>query len=307
MPGGGAGARRYPRRVGETGGLVEVGGHRLAVRRGPAPEPGAPTVLYVHGLGGSATNWSALVRELGPAVDSHAIDLPGFGESPPAADGDHTLAAQLAAVTAYAESLGAAVHLVGNSMGGLLAVLLAAQRPDLVATLTLVSPTLPGTRLARAARWLTLFAVPGLGERLLRRSNAVPVESQVARLTGVLYGDPRTVTEAMRATALDERRQRLGRPHADATFLHSLRSLVAALTAPPRRSPWRAAAAVRAPTLVLVGGKDLLVHPSTAQRWRRRVPSARVVVLPGVGHVAMMERPAVVAAHLREQVGLPVR
>jgi len=56
------------------------------------------------------------------------------------------------------------------------------------------------------------------------------------------------------------------------------------------------------PTLVLVGGRDKLVAHRTTAGWRRRVPSARVVTLPTTGHVAMMERPALVAGMVAEHV-----
>lgn len=101
-------------------------------------------MLFVHGLGGSAANWTALMARLGGDLDGEAVDLPGFGESAPPADGDLGLSGHVRAVTGYLEASGRGpVHLFGNSLGGAVAVRLAALRPDLVRSLTLVSPALP--------------------------------------------------------------------------------------------------------------------------------------------------------------------
>ena len=104
----------------------------------PRRLPGAEPALFVHGLGGSALNWTDLMgllsepptaklrahgyrrRAAGPLpLAGEALDLPGFGYSPPPADGDYSLDARAAAVIALIEQRGNwPVHLVGNSLGG---------------------------------------------------------------------------------------------------------------------------------------------------------------------------------------------
>ena len=134
------------------GELVPAGAGQLFVRSAPAPE-GAEPALFVHGLGGSATNWTDLMdllrkppadRPDEPAIACEAVDLPGFGFSPVPASGDYSIDAMAAAVGDLIDARGHwPVHLVGNSLGGAVCVRLAARRPDLVRTLTLISPALP--------------------------------------------------------------------------------------------------------------------------------------------------------------------
>src|SRR6266700_1600971 len=112
--------------------------------------------VFVHGLGGSATNWTDLMALLrnppdderdGPPLACEALDLPGFGFSPVPADSDYSLDARAVAVCDLIDRRGYwPVHLIGNSMGGAVCVRVAARRPDLVRTLTLISPALPDSR-----------------------------------------------------------------------------------------------------------------------------------------------------------------
>ena len=128
---------------GET---IVLPGRSVHVRRAPSPA-GEPMVM-VHGLGGSSTNWTDLMGELQPDCDSVAVDLPGFGDSPPPRDGDYSLVGHARAVAdvIVAEFGTVPVHVVGNSMGGAISVQLAARRPELVRSLTLVAPALPERR-----------------------------------------------------------------------------------------------------------------------------------------------------------------
>jgi pimeloyl-ACP methyl ester carboxylesterase len=281
---------------------VKLPGDRaLHVRHAEPRRPGLPPAVLVHGLGGSATNWTSMMGELRGTLDQWAPDLPGFGESPPL-EGGHTVTAHAVAVASYLRTFDRPVHLVGNSMGGLVCVLVASRLPHRVRSLTLVSPAMPHLVVPTAARWLTLLALPRLGERLLATGNAAPVERQVQRSVQAIYGDPDALTDEQLQMAAAERRRRLEQPYADTVFLQSLRSIVAHFTPLPRRSAWIEAGRLAVPTLVLVGGRDKLVAHRTAARWRRRVPSARVVTLPSTGHVAMMERPGLVAGMVAEHV-----
>lgn len=272
----------------------------MFVRHADPAAKGLPPAVMVHGLGGSSTNWTGLMGELRDLLDQWAIDLPGYGESPPGRQ--HSVSAFFGVLTSYLERFGRPVHLLGNSLGGLVSVLVAARRPDLVATLTLISPAMPNLRQPYAARSMALVAVPRIGERLLARSNAAPVELQVRQLAGLLYGDPDAIEPDQLAVAERELKRRLDQEHADAVLLQSLRSIVRHYAVPRWRSAWASARLVSCPTLVIVGGRDAFVHASTGARWRKVLPRARVVHLPTTGHVAMMERPGLVASMVREHV-----
>src|SRR6185312_1891266 len=126
------------------GRTVEVVGQQIFVRTTPAGRDDAEPALFVHGLGGAATNWTDYAGLLRDALAIEAIDLPGFGHSGPALDDDYSLEAHARTVIDYLELSGrGAVHLVGNSMGGAISLIVAARRPDLVRTLTVISPAVP--------------------------------------------------------------------------------------------------------------------------------------------------------------------
>jgi pimeloyl-ACP methyl ester carboxylesterase len=266
----------------------------LHVRRGPdGREPG----LFVHGLGGSATNWTDLMGLLEGVVSSEAVDLPGFGFSPPPPAGRYTVGAHARAVVAHLERSGRGpVHLFGNSLGGAVSTRVAADRPDLVRTLTLVSPALPNRRRTRGSDpRLPLLLLPGLASLATRRLAAQPPERRARAVLELCYGDPSTIPPQRLAEATEEVRRRNGLTHSSDAFTASLRGLVGSYLVGGARSPWARAARVQAPTLLVWGDRDRLVDVSLAPRAARTYPDVRLLVLPGVGHVAQMERPETVA------------
>lgn len=101
---------------GEQVRTVALPGLELAVRDRPPLRPGLPPALFVHGLGGSSQNWSDLMAQLADTVDGEALDLPGFGWSPPPADRDYSVTAFARVVIRHLDAAGRGpVHLFGNS------------------------------------------------------------------------------------------------------------------------------------------------------------------------------------------------
>jgi pimeloyl-ACP methyl ester carboxylesterase len=262
----------------------------------PLLKPPPPAVL-VHGLGGASTNWTMLMRELHGDLDLWAPDLPGFGDSPPS--GEHTVRAYVADVVSYLETFNQPVHLVGNSMGGLICVLVASSRPDLVRSLTLLSPSMPQYRLPWAAQVTALMAMPKLGEIILGKVNGNPTEEKIQRIAPMLYAEPEALDPDEFAFAVSERLRWIQQPHSNDILLSALRSLVLQYLSPQRRSAWWAARKVLCPMMVLISDKDALVGAWAAKRWRRTAPRARIVTVERCGHVAMMEYPQTVADLLR--------
>jgi pimeloyl-ACP methyl ester carboxylesterase len=192
------------------------------------------------------------------------------------------------------------VHLVGNSMGGAIAVRVAARRPDLVRTLTLISPAMPDLRPRVIPMRMTLMCAPGLGPWLLGRAlQRMSPEDRTSVVIRDVYGDPGRVHPKRRAEEVAETRRRDGLGYAGDVMLAATRGLVAEYLRRGPRSLWRDAARVTAPTLVLYGSHDKLVRPSMAALAARSFRGARVVLLPRTGHVAMMERPGLVANEIR--------
>lgn len=263
------------------------------------PEPGgdAEPAVLVHGLGGSSTNWTDLMGRLRDRLDAVAIDLPGFGMSPPPRDGDYSPAGHARAVAAVIEASfeGRPVHLFGNSMGGAVSVQLAARRPDLVRSVTLVSPALP-ERLPRLTNvHLPALAVPGVGRTVMRRYLDVDPARRARATIDLCFHDPSRIPPVRWDEFAAEVRRRDGQPHVADAFVGSLRGLMASyLDLGPDR-PWKLAERVSAPVLLVYGRQDKLVNARKAHEAGAAFPDARVVVLHDCGHVAQMEHPDEVA------------
>jgi pimeloyl-ACP methyl ester carboxylesterase len=280
---------------------VRLPGVTLTVRSRPPAREGLPPALYVHGLGGSSQNWSALMPLLDGVVDSEALDLPGFGDSPPPDDGDYSITGHARAVVRHLDTAGRGpVHLFGNSLGGAVATRVAAARPDLVRTLTLVSPALPEIRVQRTAVPTGLLALPGVVPLFNRLTREWTAEQRVRGVTALCYGDPGRVTPEGFRNAVEEMERRLRLPYFWDAMARSTRGLVNAYTVGGQHGLWRQAERVLAPTLLVYGGRDQLVGYRMAQRAARAFRDSRLLTLPDAGHVAMMEYPEAVATAFRE-------
>ena len=215
-----------------TGSLEPAGAEVLHVRRAPGTSDAAEPAVFVHGLGGSATNWTDVMGLLQDRLSGAAPDLPGFGWSPPPSGDDYSLTAHARVITDFIESDAAStghgpVHLIGNSLGGTVATLVAARRPDLVRSLTLVSPAMPVLRPRSTNAHLPALAAPWIGQRLARRLGRFPVEARVKATLALCFADPSRVSRQRFEEAIAEadRRARLG--HESDAMLLSLRSLIA--------------------------------------------------------------------------------
>jgi pimeloyl-ACP methyl ester carboxylesterase len=286
------------------GKLVSLGGYQVYVRSVPADaEPGEPA-LCVHGLEGSSRNWTDLMDLLRPRLACDALDLPGFGESPPRPDGRYSIAALAQTVIALIERNGRGpVHLLGNSLGGAVCVHVAATRPDLIRTLTLISPALPDARLRLDLLRFPLMSVPGVGARLLRQVKNLPAERRVADVIATCFSDPRRFPPARLAAEVTELTRRDALDYATAAMVGSVRALTAETLRAGGRPAWREAARITAPTLVIYGHDDRLVDARMAGRAAHAFPNARIVVMPRTGHVAHMEHPQAVAAEIDVLLG----
>jgi len=251
-------------------------------------------LLMVHGLGGSALNWMAVGPEIATSYHAFALDLAGFGQTP--------LFRRSAAVAANTELVHAFIEkvirepvvLMGNSMGGHIAVLEAAIHPSWVNGMILVDPAIPGVHVRRPEPALlgtmAALSVPGLAEILLdRRMRALGPEGLVMETLALVCADPsRVPPEVVEAhVRLTLERDKLGRQNARA-FLQASRSIGLRM-ADPRF--WSRVAKVQAPTLVIHGSLDRLIPLVAAKELARRRPDWKLDVLEGVGHVPMMEAP----------------
>lgn len=282
---------------------VALPGLSLTIRSRPPARTGLPPALYVHGLGGSSQNWSSLMPLLTDAVDGEAVDLPGFGDSPPPDDGNYSLTGHARAVIRYLDAAGRGpVHLIGNSLGGAVATRVAAVRPDLVRTLGLISPALPELRVQRTAVPTGMLALPGVSGLFARASRDWPAERRTRGVIALCYGDPGRVSEEAFGHAVAEMERRMRLPYFWDALARSARGIVDAYTLGGQHGLWRQAERVLAPTLLVYGGRDRLVSYRMARRASAAFRDSRLVTLPDAGHVAMMEYPETVAQAIRELI-----
>ncbi|MFJ9348996.1 alpha/beta fold hydrolase [Streptomyces sp. NPDC101237] len=290
-------------RIAEGERLRSVGlpGVTLSIRSRPPARAGLPPALYVHGLGGSSQNWSDLMQRLEDVVDGEAVDLPGFGDSPPPDDGDYSVTGHARAVIRYLDAFGRGpVHLFGNSLGGAVSTRVAAVRPDLVRTLTLVSPALPELRVQRTAVPTVVLGLPGVAGLLTRTTGKWTAEQRVRGVLALCYGDPGRVSPEAFEHAVQELERRLRLPYFWDAMARSARGIVNAYTLGGQHGLWRQAERVLAPTLLIYGGRDQLVGYRMAPKAARTFRNARLLSMPDAGHVAMMEYPETVAGAFRE-------
>jgi pimeloyl-ACP methyl ester carboxylesterase len=281
----------------------------------PATSAAAEPALCVHGLGGSSQNWTDLSGLLADRLHGQAIDLPGFGRSDPGRR--YTIAAFADRVVRYLEHSGRGpVHLFGNSLGGAISVRVAGLRPDLVRTLTLISPAMPflDPRRSLQGRMLPLLALPR-AERLAARRLAQMTPEELARdVIEACVADTTRICDQRRLEAIEEIRIRFTAEHYVGAYLRTMRGLVSSFVRaylPGPGSLWRIARLIKAPTLVIGGRQDRLVDVRVAPQVARIIPDSRLLMLHNVGHVAQMEVPRIVAravvALLDETLVQPIR
>lgn len=253
---------------------------------------GAPLVVCVHGLGGSLVNWEALAPLLTPTCRVMALDLAGFGHTRSGSRSSSVQANQGLLHRFLTEVAGTPAILLGNSMGGLISILQASQRPETVAGLVLIDPALPVGPAARpdprVAATFGAFAVPAIGRRMLaRRRSSTSAEEAAADLLRLCCADPSRIPEHVVDQHLELARQRREYPDVDDELLVAARSLIWVLS--NRRRYTRLQRAITAPVMLLQGDQDRLVPIASARAAAKANPTWRFEVAHGVGHIPQLE------------------
>ena len=253
--------------------MIEVAGIRLHVRDdGPRT---APAVIMIHGFGSSLQTWEPWARSLQAKFRVVRFDLPGSGLSAPDPRGDYTDARTLQVVLALMDRLGVAkASLIGNSIGGRLAWTLAAEHPDRVDKLVLISPdgfASPGFAYGQAPK---VPAALGLMRYVL------PKALLRANLKSA-YGDPSALTEQTVTRYYDLMRA----PGVRQALLSRMKETV---LVDPRPLLHR----ITAPVLLVWGERDGMIPFSNAQDYVKTLSDVRLVSFPQLGHVPQEEAPA---------------
>ncbi|MDB5750936.1 MAG: alpha/beta hydrolase [Ramlibacter sp.] len=283
--------RRVESTLRPQGQWLEVGGERIHYR-----ELGAgPAIVLLHGLGGNMRNFDYLpLRELAREHRLILVDRPGSGHSPRRDDTRAGIDAQARLVAGFIRALGLPQPplLVGHSLGGAIALGVALHDPQGIAGLALLAPL---TQLVPA----TPDALKGLAirrpwlRRLFAYTLALPAAIAGSRkvLAFVFAPEPPPRDFALRGGGL------LGlRPRAFYAASSDLCAVEHDLPAQQQRY-----AELRLPVHILYGDGDLMLDWQLhGQGLADKLPQARLVVLPGVGHMVPVTQPAQTAQLLRD-------
>lgn len=257
---------------------LTLGPHRIHYLEGGQGE----TVVLLHGIFAEKDHWVDFARALTGRYRVIIPDLPGYGASSRLEHEAYDYAAQTRRLGELLDALGVQqVHLAGNSMGGTLAALLALAQPQRVASVAFIGAP-HGIRTPRPSV-MDLRIAAGAAPLVARN------DAEFAETMALLFARPPflpyPILHAAQATAVQRApsNQRLWREQLQDRYL--LHARVGAL---------------QAPVLALWGSEDRVFDASGAQALGALLPRAQVEVLPGIGHLPMMEAPAETAArHLK--------
>jgi pimeloyl-ACP methyl ester carboxylesterase len=250
------------------------------------------TMVLVHGLGGAYVNWLGVGAALAERARVLAPDLAGFGRTP-LAGRSATVRANRALLARFVDAVaGEPVILVGNSMGGLISMIEAAERPHMVRGLVLVGPAQPLARGGVDALVTAAFAAYGLplvGGALLRARAALQTPRRTVLTTlRLCCVDPERIAPEVVEAHVALARERLEHmPWANRAFLQAARSVILEITR--RTSVQRTVRRIAAPTLLIQGTADRLVRLAASRGLAASRPDWTFEVFDGVGHVPQME------------------
>lgn len=230
------------------------------------------TIVLIHGFGADKDNFMRTAAYLTRHYHVVIPDLPGFGDASRDLDGDYSITQQAANLRAFIYKLGLErVHLGGSSMGGFVAAEFAARYPELVASLWLLSPagTAAGLNQDLERQYAETGDLPWLiptvesFDKLLRATTVRP------------YFLPHSTRRrlAMRGAADYPLHVRVMRELQNAQFIEARFFRI------------------ETPALIVWGSGDRIHNPAGAGALQAIMPNSRVIRMPGIGHLPMVEAP----------------
>ena len=252
-----------------------------------------PDVLLLHGLGGAKSSFFDAAAALSRRYRVHALDLPGFGASSKPTTAPYTARWFAETVLAAMDELGIErAHVVGNSMGGRIAIELGLRHPARVASLGLLCPAVAFVK--RTYHPIVRLMRPELG--LLPHRFA---RDRVAEHFWNLFADSDGIDPSMADVVVDEFQRIYASPGGRIAFLSAARNIY--LEAPYGSNGFYGRLSqLEPPALFVWGSHDRVIPPAFGRHVARWLPSAEQIVLDGCGHVPQVERAEQTSALLED-------
>ncbi len=250
-------------------------------------------IVCVHGLEGSAYNWTLTAPHLAETHRVVAPDLSGFAYTPPL-DRGSTVEANAALVADVIKHFGDRALLIGNSMGGLISLLVAERDPDLVEGVVLINPAAPVTDWTRvsptAAARLSTPLIPFVAGPIidLWRSSQTPEQGAEEALRFVA-ADPHAIDQRVWDHAEEIATLRRTQSHATEVLITAVRSIAPYVLRKPTFA--RLLHRISQPVLHVHGTEDDLIQVETARWMATERPDWTTILFDGIGHVPMLEAP----------------
>jgi pimeloyl-ACP methyl ester carboxylesterase len=250
-------------------------------------ESESPAVVLIHGLGDESDSWRHVVEPLSARYRVVAADLPGFGRSDKPRRA-YTVPFLRNTMLALMDALSIpSATLIGNSLGAMIAQSIALEHRERVRGLVLIGGTLlAGTQPLNLP--MMLFLLPGLGEWLYTRLRKDP-QAAFETLRGY-YANLDELPEADRDFMFQRVNERVWSDGQRRAYFSVLRH-TATWVPRQQRGLDEKLARLAMPTLVVRGEHDHLMPVANAQALVDVQPSARLVTIPGAGHLPQQERP----------------
>lgn len=250
-------------------------------------------LILIHGWGSSTVKWQDAIPMLATQRRVIALDLPGFGRSS-IPDGSYSPAWLAGAVRAFMDEIAVPRGVVvGNSLGGLVSIYIAATWPERVHALVPVAPLLPNDGPVHDRKMLLSMLttmIPGVGELAFARYARRPAEALVAEGMQRNFFDPARANPLTVRALEEEARRRAGDRDAQRAVVRASRRMMWSVTA-ERERIWGIVRSLAVPTLFVWGDKDRVLPPHIGQRALGEVKGAHLITLQDCGHNPQVELP----------------